>query len=92
MTKGRIQIYLHKFLDESSHYVQLFAFNLVQTTQAQFTACSKRFCIYIAMSLSFFINLLVTLVKCFNRSKADHPWDLTISHYRIVTIQPDRVL
>ena len=33
-------------LYEFSHYVQLFASNLVWTTQTQFTACSKRFCIY----------------------------------------------
>ena len=41
-TEGR----MHAFIYESSHYVQLFASNLIWTTQAQFTACSKQFCIY----------------------------------------------
>ena len=45
-TEGRMHIYLHAFIYESSHYVQLFASNLIWTTQAQFTACSKQFCIY----------------------------------------------
>ena len=35
--------------------------------------------------MMFFVNRLVTLVKCFNRAKADQPWDFTISHYRMVT-------
>ena len=36
-------------------------------------------------AMMFFVNRLVTLVKCFNRAKADQPWDFTISHYRMVT-------
>ena len=34
------------YIYESCHFVQLFATNLVWTTQAQFTACSKQFCIH----------------------------------------------
>ena len=45
-TEERIHICMHAFIYESSDYVQLFASNLVRTTQAQFTARSKRFCLY----------------------------------------------
>ena len=61
-----VHIYLHAFIYESSHYVQLFASNLVWITQAQFTDCSKQS----YHMIIFFRNLLVTLVKYFNRAKA----------------------
>ena len=61
-----VHINLHAFIYESSHYVQLFASNLVWITQAQFTDCSKQS----YHMIFFFRNLLVTLIKYFNHAKA----------------------
>ena len=46
-------------LYEFSHYVQLFASNLVWTTQTQFTA--QNVFVYIAGVIFFFLNVPVTL-------------------------------
>ena len=47
------------YLYEFSHYVQLFASNLVWTTQTQFTA--QNVFVYIAGVICFFLNVPVTL-------------------------------
>ena len=62
-----VHIYLHAFIYESSHYVQLFTSNLVWITSSKVHSLIKTIISYD----NFFKNILVTLVKYFNRAKAD---------------------